>query len=684
MVSGTDKSGWTFTSQEGTDIARWSRRLKLAEQRAGLGLWEIDIPGRQIWWSNQIYILLGVDPSSSAIPDLESGLEYVHPEDRPRLRAIFEQTRPGTGPMHEVFRTNPQRGAIRMLAAIFELDMDMRGQALQVFGTLQDVTEQRHEEELLRYQSVLLENVNDAVVAADASFRLVFWNAAAETMYGWRAEEVLGRNGLEVLQTQWQDVDSKTMRHAITEKGNWHGEATQVRKDGSRFHVDVSSLVIRDENGQPMGYVSVNCDITERKQVEQALKESEWRNRIVSQLTTDYIFIVDVEPDGLLKLRWVSENMQRVTGRTVEDAATSDLWSNILHPDDTQHFFEWAQKILSSRNSGEFECRAFHKQGSERWIHIFAQPQLNENDQVTMVVGAIKDVTERKLMERVLQESENRFRAILQHVPTVAVQGYAMDTTTQYWNTASEKLYGYEAREAIGRSLLDLIIPPEMREGVSQAIQQMAETGQPAPASELTLMRKDGTRVTVYSSHAIVSVEGHPPELFCLDVDLTDRKQAEEKLRYLGTHDALTGLYNRSFFEEEMMRLEGGRTFPISIVMADVDHLKKTNDQQGHASGDELLKRAAQTLTAAFRTEDVIARIGGDEFAVLLPSTDAAAAEVSLQRVQQTIAEDNAIHPEVPLQLSLGFSTAEPFTSLSDTFKQADANMYRDKRRHNA
>ncbi len=142
-----------------------------------------------------------------------------------------------------------------------------------------------------------------------------------------------------------------------------------------------------------------------------------------------------------------------------------------------------------------------------------------------------QEIAKRHLLEEKLKESEKRFRNVLQDVKNVAVQAYAPDGTTTYWNKASELLYGYTAQEALGKNLLDLIIPSEMRDEVSSAIKWMAESGQAIPPSELLLKRKDGTRVSVFSHHTIVQVSGKEQELFCIDIDLTDRKQAEDKLK---------------------------------------------------------------------------------------------------------------------------------------------------------
>jgi diguanylate cyclase (GGDEF)-like protein len=164
-----------------------------------------------------------------------------------------------------------------------------------------------------------------------------------------------------------------------------------------------------------------------------------------------------------------------------------------------------------------------------------------------------------------------------------------------------------------------------------------------------------------------------------LQAEIAERKRAEYKLRYMSTHDVLTGLYNRAYFEEEMARLRYGRQFPVSIVIVDLDNLKAINDSQGHTAGDELLRRAAVMLRAAFRTEDMVARIGGDEFAVLLPKADATTVEKALARLRKSLMAHNTAHSGIPLSFCLGSATVEKGGSLDEALKQADKGMYREK-----
>ena len=247
-------------------------------------------------------------------------------------------------------------------------------------------------------------------------------------------------------------------------------------------------------------------------------------------------------------------------------------------------------------------------------------------------------------------------------------------------NLAGANLLGVERRALIKRRF-GVFVNAQSRTTFNAFLDKVFTSGS-KEACEIALLKDGSDPISVHIEAIFDASRGQREVCHAVVSDISERVRAEEELRHLSIHDALTGLYNRGFFVEEMARLERGREFPVSIVMADVDHLKETNDQDGHAAGDALLKRVAQALIAAFRAEDVVARIGGDEFAVLLPATDATAAKVSLQRVRQVIQENNAAHTETPIRLSLGVSTAENPASLLVVLKEADANMYREKRRH--
>ena len=161
-----------------------------------------------------------------------------------------------------------------------------------------------------------------------------------------------------------------------------------------------------------------------------------------------------------------------------------------------------------------------------------ALPMLLTFTPATLVLGwLLQDGVRRHEIGLALRESEARFRNLLQDITGVSVQGYGPDGTTRYWNKASEQLYGYTAGEAIGKNLLHLIIPAAMRDPVRQAMRQMFETQQAIPAGELLLMRKDGSTVPVFSNHAYVHLPGLEPEMFCIDIDLSERHRADAELR---------------------------------------------------------------------------------------------------------------------------------------------------------
>lgn len=161
--------------------------------------------------------------------------------------------------------------------------------------------------------------------------------------------------------------------------------------------------------------------------------------------------------------------------------------------------------------------------------------------------------------------------------------------------------------------------------------------------------------------------------------DITARKKAEDYLRYLGTHDAMTGLFNRAYFEETIIKLEQQRREPISIAILDLNYLKRANDMLGHQAGDKLIRRTAEVLNAAFDSEHVVARIGGDEFAAILPDVDEATAAEITKQIQALVAMNNKYYRDPELSISVGVSTSVPGISLEKVIGMADDAMYRHK-----
>ncbi len=186
-----------------------------------------------------------------------------------------------------------------------------------------------------------------------------------------------------------------------------------------------------------------------------------------------------------------------------------------------------------------------------------------------------------------------------------------------------------------------------------------------------------GGKIEYYETRVAVS---GPDQALVICRNVTDRKRMEDQVKHLSLHDALTDCYNRTFFEEEMRRLEKQRDSQVGLLMCDVDGLKIINDSLGHDAGDEILKSVADILRASFRSGDIISRIGGDEFVVLITSNSVKLMESACRRIKKRIADYNAKRPILPISLSTGFAVSrESPVDMNALFKEADNNMYREK-----
>jgi diguanylate cyclase (GGDEF)-like protein/PAS domain S-box-containing protein len=287
-------------------------------------------------------------------------------------------------------------------------------------------------------------------------------------------------------------------------------------------------------------------------------------------------------------------------------------------------------------------------------------------------VRQLADVTEQNRERDELRTRGEHYRTLVHNFPEGAVVLFDCDLRLTVAESATLSAAGFPRESLEGRSVAALL-PPQTFALVEPNLRG-ALSGQ-----DSVLEVPFGGRI--YSVHVrpVRDAAGEFVAGMAVVQDITARKRLEDKLRYLSAHDPLTNLFNRLFFEEEMARLAKGRHFPVSVVVADVDGLKSVNDRLGHAVGDELLRQAAEVLRTSFRPGDVVARIGGDEFAVLLPGADAQAGESVLRRVRRNEDAYNAHDDRPAVHFSLGLATAEEGESLAETLRLADSRMYRDK-----
>lgn len=392
------------------------------------------------------------------------------------------------------------------------------------------------------------------------------------------------------------------------------------------------------------------------------------------------IFMVVLSSAG--EVRMMNNTMLQELGYTAEEAVGHDYIHTFVPPPEQAKVAAVFKEITGLKRPTWNENNLLTKSGDKILAEWYGKPVLNGQGELEYFFGIGIDITRRRQAEEALRQSEAKFKAAFEGIHDAIIittqSGEFLDC-----NGRALELFGLSGKEDYQVTLPVGFSPPfqpDGRDSVTAAREQISKAYSQGYAQfEWLHQRKNGE--TFYAENILTVYRlGKELVLQASIRDITERKRDAQKLEYLSLHDQLTGLYNRAFFVEEMRRLAGGREYPITIISADVDGLKLINDSMGHAKGDELLTACAEVLRCSLRGSDILARLGGDEFAVLLPRTDKVTAEVVAVRIKNNLTAHNREHPSLFLSLSLGAATAaNGDISLEDTFKKADARMYREK-----
>jgi diguanylate cyclase (GGDEF)-like protein/PAS domain S-box-containing protein len=310
----------------------------------------------------------------------------------------------------------------------------------------------------------------------------------------------------------------------------------------------------------------------------------------------------------------------------------------------------------------------------------------DDNGQITHYEGILWDISRQKHVEARLETALDRLDMAMQ-AAELGFWDWDVPTGEMAVNEKWAQILGYSLAEIepISVSTWERLCHPKDRKKVFTLLEEYFHRGHEQFETEYRMKHKNGSWLWVAARGKIVAYDtaGKPVRITGTVSDISIRREREAQLRYLSFHDQLTGLYNRTYFENEMIRLQKSRDFPISIICCDVDGLKLINDTLGHHHGDLLLQNCAQTLQACFRDSDILTRVGGDEFVALLPRTGPADGKAIVERINKGVAAYRTSHPEKPpVHISVGLATAMDANAfLEETFKKADDQMYHRKQR---
>ncbi|MFM8370010.1 MAG: PAS domain S-box protein, partial [Chloroflexota bacterium] len=440
-------------------------RLDLATRYAQIGIWEWDILQDHLTWDDQMYSLFGSQ-------DIREGAQKiwddrVDPEDQAECTQNIQKALMGERDYDVEFRVRWLDGSLHWIKAKGAVLRDEQGQPVRIVGINYDITETKISEDRLKFQSLLLSAVGQAVIATDTQGRVTYWNKAAEAIYGWKAEETLGKIISEITVPQISEKQAAEIMQALLVGKPWEGEFLSQRKNGAVIWIQIVNTPILDSQGNVVALIGVSQDISERKKAENQLYESDQQNRLLFEETPEAISLLDNQG----RMIRVNHAFELLTGYAMTEViGKTPLEVGLVSGDDfvlLSKTFATANELQSGVRSADYSliCRDGSIRQVESNIFIVRQGE-QENALITT-----RDVTTRKLAQETLEMAnvelgralrmKDEFLANMSHelrTPLNAIIGLTQSLNDETVGPVNEKQNKYlRVIMESGEHLLELI-----------------------------------------------------------------------------------------------------------------------------------------------------------------------------------------------------------------------------------
>lgn len=578
---------------------------------------------------------------------------------------------------------------------------DPHGELIGFAKITRDCTEQQAQQRKEREQEarfrLLVEGVTDyAIYMLDQDGLVVNWNAGAQRAKGYVAEEIVGQHFSRFYSAQDRKalIPQKNLQTAYR-TGRFEDEGWRYRKDGSAFWAHVIIDAVRDDGGKLIGYAKITRDCTEQQAMLRAQREQEQRFRLLVEGVTDYaIYMLDTS--GCV-VNW-NAGAQRAKGYVAEEIVGQHFSVFYSAQERLQRAPE--ANLATALKNGRFEDEGwrYRKDGSAFWAHVVIDAIHNDEGKLIGFAKITRDITERREQEQQLLRAKDLAEAqsakmsalskfldnIIANIPSCVVVEDAITREILLVNDRSEKLFG------LSKALLVNKKPHEcMSAELSDYFNSLADIALRSEGihqREQLLLTASGERILHTRATTIAGQDARQNYIMLIVEDVTDQRAADARIHHMAHHDNLTSLPNRILFRQrlsEALRHDAQGSRQTATLCLDLDNFKNVNDALGHQIGDELLRAVAKRLRAALRDRDTLARIGGDEFAIVLPSVgNAEEAALVAQRLIEAIRPPvNVEGHNLSVGLSVGIAMSATITNTPEQMLRcADMALYEAKR----